>query len=57
MYAKKVRITDKKGYLLYLKDTKNVVLKQHLISMKVFRKAVMLIMEKSLARHLDPKFF
>lgn len=25
--------------------------------MKVFKKAVMLGMEKSLARHLDPKFF
>lgn len=34
-----------------------IVLKQHHISMKVFKKVVILSTEKTLARHLDPKFF
>lgn len=33
------------------------VLKQHLISVKVFKTFVMLSTEKSLAGHLDLKFF
>lgn len=36
---------------------KKIVLKQYLISVKVFKKFVMLSTEKSLARHLYLKFF
>lgn len=50
---KKLELLTKKGYFLFLKDIKKVILKQHLISVKISRKAVMLIMEKSMARHLE----
>lgn len=53
---KKFRITDIKATCLSERHTK-ILLKQHLISRKVFKKVVMLSTEKSLARHLDPKFF